>query len=66
MKTNAEKSKHKLAWQARTDKAQINVISGLPAQYKQSSIYEWAVYRKFICKSVGWNPKLVFSEKQSL
>lgn len=63
---NAEKSKHKLTWQAHTDKAQINVISGLQAKYRQSSVYEWSVHTKFICKSVGWNSKPIFSEKQSL
>lgn len=60
----AEKSKHKLTWQAHTDKAQINVISGLHAQNRQSSIYEWDMYRKFISKSVVWNSNLIFSEKR--
>lgn len=59
----AEKSKRKLTWQAHTDKAQINVISGWHAQDGEYSVHKWAVYRQFIFKSVIWNSKLIFSEK---
>lgn len=52
----AEKSKHKLTWQAYTDKAQITVISGWHARDREYSIYKGAAYMQFISKSVFGAP----------
>lgn len=52
----AEKSKHKLTWQAHTDKAQINVISVWHARDREYSIYKGTVYMQFISKLVFGTP----------